>query len=123
MPPPEAQAPHSELTVKLRVRCGASFAFGPGKADLLEAIGACRSISGAGEQLGLSYWKTRRLVDEMNACFKEPVIESVRGGSQKGGTVLTETGRRAVALFRRMEAAAVSAAEGSFGELRELLRD
>jgi len=123
MAPSRSPRPDHELTVKLRVRCGASFAFGPGKADLLEAIGACRSIAGAGEKLGLSYWKTRRLVDEMNACFKAPVIESVRGGSQKGGTVLTETGHRAVALFRRMEAAAEAAALGSFDELRELLKD
>lgn len=122
MPSSQTQRPAHELTVKLRVRCGAAFAFGPGKADLLEAIDACRSIAGAGEKLGLSYWKTRRLVDEMNACFKAPVIESVRGGSQKGGTLLTDTGRRAVALFRRMEAAAEAAARETFDELEELLK-
>ncbi|BDU78378.1 winged helix-turn-helix domain-containing protein [Mesoterricola sediminis] len=114
-------APEPEIQIKLRVRCGDTFAFGPGKAALLEAIDACRSISGGGKALGLSYWKTRRLVDEMNQCFNGPLVETVRGGSQKGGATLTDTGREVLRVFRAMEARAGDAVQETWQALRPLL--
>jgi len=82
---------------------------GPGKADLLEAIQQTASIAAAGRQLGLSYWKTRHLLDEMNRCFRLPVVTASKGGDKGGGAQLTETGRIALGQFRAMEAAADAA--------------
>jgi molybdate transport system regulatory protein len=97
------------------------YALGPGKADLLEAVAECASIAGAGRALGYSYWKTRHLLDEMNACFRAPVVETLKGGKSGGGAVLTETGRQALALFRAMEAKALAAIQEEVAAVGGLL--
>ena len=107
-------------TLKIRLLCGDIFAMGPGKADLLEAIQATASIAAAGRKLGLSYWKTRHLLDEMNQCFRQPVVAASKGGEKGGGAQVTETGRQALAQFRAMEAdagAAIAARVEAFQEL------
>ena len=43
--------------------------FGPGKADLLQAISEEGSISAAGRRMGMSYKRAWSLVEEMNAMF------------------------------------------------------
>jgi molybdate transport system regulatory protein len=100
---------HLLVSLKIRLRHGDLFAMGPGKADLLEAIQQTASIAAAGRQLGLSYWKTRHLLDEMNRCFRLPVVSASKGGEKGGGAQVTETGRIALAQFRVMEAAAAAA--------------
>lgn len=107
--------------VKIRVQCGDAFALGPGKVALLEAIDACRSIAGAGRRLGCSYSKTRHLIDEMNRCFRSPVVETVKGGTEHGGAVLTDTGRTALEAFRAMERLAAEAIQIEFRKLEGLL--
>lgn len=115
--------PGREATVKLRIRCGDAYALGPGKAALLEAVDAFRSIAAAGRHLGCSYWKTRHLVDEMNRCFKAPVVATMKGGSERGGALLTETGRQALEIFRAMEAKALEAVQADFPRLEDLLEE
>ncbi|WP_316411850.1 winged helix-turn-helix domain-containing protein [Mesoterricola silvestris] len=115
---PNAAPP--SFSIKLRILHGEVFAFGPGKAALLDAIGRLASISAAGREMGLSYSKTRRLVDEMNASFRTPLVETSRGGSERGGATVTPTGRRVLDTFRAMEAQAMEAARGGF---RRLARD
>jgi len=109
-------------TIKIRILHEEGFAMGPGKAALLEAIAATRSIAGAGRALGLSYWKTRRLLDEMNHCFTGPLVTTAKGGAQGGGARVTETGMQALALFRAMEAEADAAIARSLGTFQDLLR-
>jgi|GEM_PF-3908453 len=78
--------PDAPASIKIRLRHGEAFAMGPGKADLLEAIQATSSIAAAGRSLGMSYWKTRHLLDEMNACFTSPVVATAKGGDRGGGS-------------------------------------
>lgn len=77
---------------------------GPGKIDLLEAIGSTGSISGAGRQLGMSYRRAWLLVDAVNQMFARPVVLAAAGGAHGGGAQLTELGRALVAAYRRIEA-------------------
>jgi molybdate transport system regulatory protein len=121
MPEDPMPRPIPSTSLKLRVLCGSVYAMGPGKADLLDAVGLCRSIAGAGRSLGYSYWKTRHLIDEMNACFLEPVVTTVKGGQGRGGAVVTATGLQALALFRAMEAKAVLAIQADLKDLGALL--
>lgn len=79
-------------------------AFGPGKADLLEAIDAEGSISAAGRRMGMSYKRAWSLVEEMNAGFAEPLVESARGGAHGGGARLTGAGRAVLADYRALVA-------------------
>ena len=76
----------------LRVDLGSGRALGPGKIRLLEAIAKTGSISQAGRKLGMSYRRAWLLVDDMNNCFRDPVIEAQPGGAHGGGAVLTPFG-------------------------------
>ena len=107
--------------LRIRIPHGERYAMGPGKADLLEAIEETRSIAEAGRSLGMSYWKTRRLLDEMAACFKAPVVETTRGGGGGGGSSLTKLGREALARYRAMQARAEAAIAGDLKAYRRLL--
>ena len=109
------------LTIKLRLLHRGCFAMGPGKAALLEAIEETRSVAAAGRKLGLSYWKTRRLLEEINQCFLAPLVAATKGGQKGGGSRLTPAGLEAVARFRAMEAAARAAAAPMAEAYRELL--
>ncbi|HEY0370582.1 MAG TPA: LysR family transcriptional regulator [Thermoanaerobaculia bacterium] len=84
---------------------------GPGKADLLDAIAQTGSIRAAAESLEMSYMRAWSLVKTMNAGFRSPLVEKVRGGAEQGGARLTERGERVLALYRRMERRAVKAIE------------
>ena len=94
---------------RLRITKGDDIAVGPGKVDLLEAIAATGSITAAAKQLGMSYRRAWLLVDTMNRCFKDPVVEAEAGGQRGGGTALTPLGAEVVRRYRRAEALAESA--------------
>src|SRR6202008_1240794 len=95
----------SRLT--LRVDLGSGRALGPGKIRLLEAIAKTGSISQAGRKLGMSYRRAWLLVDDMNNCFRDPVIEAQPGGAHGGGAVLTPFGEKLVERYRAIEADAL----------------
>ncbi|HXT05127.1 MAG TPA: ModE family transcriptional regulator, partial [Casimicrobiaceae bacterium] len=63
-----------EIRFRLRIVLGDDIAIGPGKIDLLEAIGANGSITAAARALGMSYRRAWLLVDTMNRCFETPVV-------------------------------------------------
>lgn len=112
------------LKLKLQLTCGESFALGPGKADLLEAIAREGSISGAGRALGMSYRRTWLLVDEMNRCFRERVVETIQGGGTERGARLTAAGIEALASYRMLEAEAARAATcAAYHRLAAMLLD
>jgi len=102
---------HGPLKLKLQLLCGEGTAMGPGKADLLDAIGREGSISAAGRALGMSYRRSWLLVDEMNRCFRAPLVDAVSGGGAGRGARLTEAGRAALTAYRDLEAAAAVAAD------------
>lgn len=89
------------LKLKIQIMCGDEIAMGPGKADLLEAIAAHRSISAAGRALGMSYRRTWLLVDTMNRCWAEPLVATVPG-NPKAGAHLTGLGEAILAQYREL---------------------
>ena len=68
--------PAAAIRFRIRICKGDDIAIGPGKVDLLEAIGATGSITAAAKSLGMSYRRAWLLVDTMNRCFEAPVVES-----------------------------------------------
>lgn len=98
-----------ELRLRMRVMCGDTNAIGPGKIELLEAIQAHRSITAAAKALGMSYRRAWLLVDELNRALKVPAVETAAGGAGGGGTALTPTGDKVLALYRGIEARAQEA--------------
>jgi molybdate transport system regulatory protein len=110
------------IQYRLRIHLGDDIAVGPGKVDLLEAIGATGSITAAAKALGMSYRRAWLLVDTMNRCFATPVVTAAAGGASGGRTQLTETGAEIVRRYRRMEAAAAKAGATDLAALSRLLR-
>jgi molybdate transport system regulatory protein len=95
---------------------------GPGKLDLLALVGKTGSIREAAEQMNMSYMRAWTLIRTMNRCFKQPLVEAVRGGKQGGGARLTATGRTALAVYRRMEKTGLAAMEQDWAVMKKLLR-
>jgi molybdate transport system regulatory protein len=94
---------HKLSPAKFRIFFGAEIAMGPGKADMLEAIRTSGSISEAARQLSMSYKRGWNLVDTMNRCFREPVVDTATGGGGGGGARVTPFGEKVLAHFRAME--------------------
>lgn len=112
------------LKVKVQIYWGDERALGPGRADVLEAIQREGSIRAAGRSLGMSYRYIWLLVDSMNRCFREKLIESATGGVRGGGTGLTETGRQVLAAYRALELLLMSTADSEpSAALTALLKD
>lgn len=107
---------------RLRIMRGAEIALGPGRADLLELIARTGSLRSAAKRMGISYMRAWQLIKYTNQCFREPIVEAVRGGKTGGGARLTADGLKAVALYRRMEKESERAAKVPWTHLKKLLR-
>jgi molybdate transport system regulatory protein len=107
--------------VRIGIPLGDSYAMGPGKADLLEAIQATGSISAAGRKLGMSYRRAWLLVDEMNRCFRTPAVEARLGGAGGGGARVTELGQEALLRYREIQDQAWAAVHRAIHEFQHLL--
>ena len=104
--------------MKVRILLGDLIAFGPGKADLLDAIHASGSISAAGRTLGMGYRRAWALVDTMNQCFRSPLVEAAPGGARGGGARVTPLGLEVLKVYRELVAKAEAAAAGELAWLR-----
>lgn len=101
---------------------GKNIALGPGKVDLLEAIERTGSISAGARELGLSYRRAWDLVDTMNHCFKQLLVERIKGGKGGGGAQLTDQGRRVLKLYRTMETKTLKALDPQWQSLQKSLK-
>ncbi|MBS1154762.1 MAG: modE [Proteobacteria bacterium] len=70
---------------------------------LLEAIEHYGSISKAAKAVPISYKSAWDAVDAMNNLADQPLVIRATGGKNGGGTILTDYGRKIVALYRAME--------------------
>ena len=111
------------LKLKLQLYCGEEIAMGPGKADLLEAIARTGSISAAARAMGLSYRRAWLMVDVMNRCFREKLVESTPGGGQKAGAFVSDAGQRALVAYRALQDRVMGVVPTSEDVLQTMLRD
>jgi molybdate transport system regulatory protein len=107
----------------LRIDFDGDRAIGPGKIKLLELIDKFGSISGAGREMGMSYRRAWLLVDDLNRCFREPVVAAQVGGVHGGGASLTALGHAVVTHYRAIEKAAESAGASHVGALAASLAE
>jgi molybdate transport system regulatory protein len=101
--------PNKQL--KIRITNDSSVVMGPGKAELLETIDACGSISSAAKQMHMSYRRAWELVDVMNKSFNQPLVSSSSGGHHGGGAQLTDFGRFILKNYRDLIRKAHTAVE------------
>ena len=102
------------------MKFGATAAFGPGKADLLEHIAATGSISAAARRMRMSYKRAWQLVDDMNGYFNAPLVTTAAGGASGGGAALTPTGTRVLAAYRALQQRATTATKRELALLTRL---
>jgi molybdate transport system regulatory protein len=108
--------------LRFRVVLRPGVALGPGKADLLEAIRDTRSLTEAARKFSMSYKRCWSLVQEMNASFRTPLVETEKGGSGGGGGArLTDLGEHVLARYRQMEADAEAVIAAGVRDLRKYL--
>lgn len=112
----------ARMRTHLRIMLDTEIAFGPGKADLLEAIRDSGSISAAGKQLGMSYRRAWLLVDAMNRCFRAPLVETAAGGVSGGGAALSSLGEDILRQYRELEIAVAKITDKAFTDMKPLLR-
>jgi molybdate transport system regulatory protein len=93
----------TEPKIIFRIQFEPEGRLGRGKIALLCHIRETGSISAGGRAMDMSYRRAWLLVDEMNRLFREPVVESQRGGKQGGGAMLTPFGEALIAHFHAME--------------------
>ena len=111
-----------DIRLTVRVDFGSDRALGPGKIRLLEAIKQTGSISQAGRSLDMSYRRAWLLVDDMNRCFREPVVSAQPGGVQGGGATLTRFGETLIDKYRSIETRAMAATAPQLNDLKVALR-
>lgn len=94
---------HHKLVGKLTVDTEFGAFLGDTRIRLLEAIERYGSISQAAKAIPLSYKAAWDAVDAMNNVAEEPLVQRSTGGQHGGGTLLTEYGKRLVAMYRAVE--------------------
>ena len=112
----------AKARLRLRVQYGDGFAIGSGKADILQAVAESGSISAGARSLEMSYRRAWLLIDAMNQCFREPVVDTATGGKGGGGAQITPFGLQVLKAFRAMASNAMAAAAKEMPAFSKLLR-
>ncbi|MFU1505661.1 winged helix-turn-helix domain-containing protein [Aeromonas veronii] len=108
------------ILVRPRVYIGKNLSIGPGKIDLLRAIGEARSISAAARSMDLPYKRAWLLINTLNEGFPCPVVETATGGKGGGGASLTPLGVQLVEAYDALEKRLNSQASPELELLRQL---
>lgn len=72
---------------------------GYGRVVLLERVREYGSISKAAKSMQMSYKHAWDLIRSMNSQSALPLVETSTGGKGGGGTKVTESGEKAIAVF------------------------
>ena len=97
----------ARLTIRIDLAAGS---IGPGKIRLLEQVAATGSIRKAATAMRMSYRRAWLLLQALEACFGNPLVETATGGKSGGGARLTQAGSAVVACYRRVESRASQSA-------------
>ena len=112
-----------EIRLRLRIDLDRVAAVGPGKIALLEAILETGSISAAARKLGMSYRRAWLLIEDINSRLRTPAVKRAKGGTHGGSSDLTETGRKLVELYRKLESATYAHSARDIRSLASLFAD
>lgn len=91
--------------------------FGKGKTEVLDLIEQTGSISGAAEKIGMNYKKAWNHVQILQHNIKETLVETQKGGGDKGGTTLTPEAHRLMDAYRQLQIDIENYANERFKEL------
>jgi molybdate transport system regulatory protein len=108
----------SHLDVRLRIDFGSTKSIGPSKIALLEQIARSGSLLQAAHDLGISYRRAARLLDNLNRSFSEPVAKA--NVDPAGDVRLSALGETLIDAFRDVERSCLEVARSRFaGVIKE----
>ena len=107
--------------IRIRLMLGDTIALGPGKARLLQAVAETGSITAAAKAMGMSYRRAWMLIDDMNRCFKQPLVETAKGGARGGGASVSDFGRDVLGRYLAIEKKAAQAIAPDIARLSRLM--
>ena len=109
----------ADWTIGLRVGIerGERAILGHVQAQLMDAIDREHSITAAAKTARMSYRRAWTLIQEMNRAAGAALIEAAVGGVQGGGAKLTEKGRFALEVYRRLHENVHNSAAGVLRQL------
>ncbi len=87
---------------KLWIEYEGARCFGPGRMQLLQAIGKAGSINKAAKEMGMSYKKAQNMIHELNNQFAEIIVTTEKGGEGGGGSVLTPAAHELMKFHEEM---------------------
>ena len=102
-PPIASEGPFARAAARLRIALDDGRQLGPGKIDLLEALGRTGSIAAAAREMGMSERRALLLVEAVNRFFRRRVVSVANAGATGDAAELTSFGRDLVAAYRRVE--------------------
>ncbi|AAB90221.1 MULTISPECIES: winged helix-turn-helix domain-containing protein [Archaeoglobus] len=102
-----------DIRFRVWIEKGGNHVAGKGGVAILKAIEEEGSISAASKKLGMSYRYVWGYIKKMEEVIGK-VVESEKGGSGGGKTVLTEKGREIVRLYEFYESIVKKLASGDF---------
>jgi molybdate transport system regulatory protein len=71
----------------------------------------------------MSYFKARRLLEEINKLLNEPAVAAAAGGANGGSATLTPVGQKTIQLYHAIEMRTRAATRSEFQAFRKLMRD
>ncbi len=89
-----------KLTGRFWLECEGVKVFGMGPCTLLEAVDRAGTLSQAADELGMSYSKAWSIIKRAESKLGFLLLERQIGGSDGGGSSLTEQGRRLTKSYR-----------------------
>ena len=122
MQTPIETTPGYSLQPRLRVFAGKQMVIGWGKVMLLQSVRETGSIAEAARGMGMSYNHAWGLIRLMNASFKEPLVETTRGGKGKGGATVTKAGDKVLVIYQKMAEECLKATGPQWRSLKAMLR-
>ena len=95
---------------------------GPGPLRLLEKISEFKSINQAAGSMGLSYVKALNILNRLEKCLGEKLLERKRGGNERGGTQLTPYAEKFIWSYKGIEEKINGFAQTEFQEFQREFR-
>ncbi len=95
---------------------------GDGKWRILKLIEEKGSLKAACTELGYTYRRTWGNLQKIEQMLGFPLLETHRGGSEKGSMRLTPQGKKLVEAFDAFHASTDTSIEKGFNELMEKLK-